>query len=140
MMMSDRDVSRIALHFTNSKTRWGGVAPFKSTGFVESITRDGARQFLNVGIGGDYIRLKCLFQHHGFRCNKLRVNGNESIPAVLIFDIGGLSGQQGYDHPLAWQVNEVISVDRLLGHFEFTVDTTDEEFECMVLEIIKEGA
>lgn len=126
---------KLGYHFTNSKANWGGKSPYRSTGFVESITRNGARQFLNIGVGQPS-RVREAFQHHGTRCNKKRVHGVNSIPAVIIFDVDGLAMQQGYDGPLHRQVNESIPTERILGWFEFDPNISAEDFEEQILSII----
>lgn len=128
----------VGLHFTNYKAGWG--SPRHSTGFVESLLNEGARKFLNVGWSpdNDFGLLRRLFQHHGSRCNKRRVNGNVSIPAVVVFDIGGLSVQQGDDHDLHLQVNVPIPAERVLGWFAFDETITDAEF-CHRIRLIKGG-
>lgn len=86
----------IGLHFTNHKAGWGKVR--NSTGFVESIVEDGARPFLNIGMGEDFVELRHLFEHHGYRCNKKRVNGNVSIPAVIVVAV------------VAWQFSRAMTI------------------------------
>ncbi len=117
----------IGYHFTNYKAAYGGNAPWRSTGFVESILTHGARAFLNVGVG-NVVQVRHAFQHHGTRCNKKRVLGSHSIPAVIIIDLSGLSTQQGYDSPLHKQVNEPISPDRIVGWFEFDPTMSDKKY------------
>jgi len=107
---------RIALHFTNGAVSWGGKAPFKSTGFVESICQQGARQFLNVAVG-DVWEAAQSFVHHGVRTNKKKVSGVVSVPAVIVLDVTGLAMTQGYDGENHRQVNERIELDRVLGAF-----------------------
>lgn len=127
------ETMKIAYHFTNSRTRWGDKSPWRSTGFVDNIVTNGARRFLNVGAGNPTV-IRHEFQHHGTRCNKPRVHGNRSIPAVILFDITGLSCQQGYDSPYHVQVNELIPPNRVLGWFEFDPGIGDDEFSSLVQE------
>ena len=123
----------VALHFTNYKAGWGRVR--FSTGFVESIVQNGARPFLNVGVG-DFPELRHAFQHHGYRCNKRRVNGDVAVPAVIILNISGLPVQQGYDHELHLQVNTAVTPDRVLGWFVFDNAMSDLEFEQKVNQVL----
>lgn len=116
------------LHFTNYKAGWG--MPRRSTGFVEDIVANGARCFLNVGFDpeGDFGKLRELFQHHGYRCNKKRVRGDVSIPAVVLLDCAGLAVQQGYDGKFHLQVNGPIGSERVIGWFPFGPEMSDEVF------------
>jgi hypothetical protein len=107
---------QIALHFTNGTVSWGGKSPFKSTGFVESICQEGARSFLNVGMGDPWEVAKD-FVHHGVRTNKKRVSGVVSVPVVIVLDVTGLAMQQGYDGERHRQINERVEADRVLGVF-----------------------
>jgi hypothetical protein len=63
-VLGEGPMSKIFLHFTNHKVSWGGNAPWKSTGFVESILENGLRRFANVGTG-DVVDQLVNFIHHG---------------------------------------------------------------------------
>ena len=123
----------IYLHFTNYMAGWG-AARF-STGFVESIVKNGAKPFLNVGYSPmeDFGELRRLFVHHGKRCKgKKEVNGNVSLPAVIVIDGSGLPVQQGADHEFHIQVNVAIGPERILGWFPVPDDVSDEDFNTKV--------
>lgn len=125
----------IAYHFTNHLVAYGGNAPWRSTGFVESITQEGARQFLNVGIG-DALKVRHTFQHHGIRCNKKRVRGTRSIPAVILLDLTGITVQQGYDDKLHKQVNQVVPPERVVGWFSFEPSINDEQYSEQIAKVL----
>jgi hypothetical protein len=121
--MDKQQEAEIYLHFTNHRVSWGGKAPFKSTGFVEDILKNGLRPFANVGCG-DVVQQLVNFVHHGCRTNKKRVKGIVSVPAVIVIDGTGLRVQQGYDAHNHLQINQPVSPDRILGWFEWDPDNT----------------
>ena len=124
----------VGYHFTNHLVAYGGKVPWRSTGFIESLMQ-GARPFLNVGIG-DPLVVRERFQHHGIRCNKKRVNGSRSIPAVILFDLTDIPIQQGYDDPLHRQVNQMIPPERVIGWFSFDSNMPNEVYSEKVKEIL----